>query len=122
MRIKGPDGRVHETVKEAAEFYNVTENTVYDAVARRTTKTLGIGRGKTPGHASFNRDGPFNFAGHSWPSMRACSRDTKIPYWVFTAAFKSFEEKRTSVETMLKRKLRLLTRVEKALQKRERNR
>lgn len=111
-------GQVFESVRECAKHFGISEDTVYCAVTRRTTDTIGTGRKrpKAPGTTPFARKDPFKIGRWSWPSMVQCSKDLGISYDKFKKAFSC---KVLSRETVLRRRMELEQQIAKVMLKRE---
>lgn len=69
-------GRVFDSVRECAEALGVSKNTVYSAVHRGTTDTLGFGRGYMPENPDGKRGGatPIQIGPYKYRSEAAACR------------------------------------------------
>lgn len=66
-------GELFESVSAAALKLKVSEATVYCAISRRTTGTLGSGSGNRTNHGRNVK--PVTYGGFSWPSRQAMAED-----------------------------------------------
>lgn len=71
VRIRG---KVYETVEDAAKACGVAKDTVYCAVVRRTTDTIGLGRGNRTKRRGGKPKKPITLGGVTFESMSEASR------------------------------------------------
>lgn len=110
-------GQIFDTVKQCADHFGLSTDTIYCALSRGTPDNIGTGR-KRPraaGTTPFARKDPFKIGRWSWLSMRQCSKELGIPYQRFKRAF---SDKSLSKETVLRRRLQLEKDITKIMSKR----
>lgn len=67
-------GMVYDSARECADALGVSVATVYCAVSRRTTDTLGMGRGNRTAKRGGRKPQPVTIGGISFESMASASR------------------------------------------------
>lgn len=67
-------GKVYESVAACAKALGVSKDTVYCAVSRRTTDTLGLGKGNRTARRGGKKPIPVKIGQVSFPSMAEASR------------------------------------------------